>query len=582
MSALFGFYGPSDAKLLERMQQALAHRGERPRVIETQQLSLGYWESSWTGKHCGAGLQRTETGTIGLAGFQTPGESKNQIGLDQIASRLSEKSTPPDELSGDFVIVFLVKDGRFYLVRDGSGARTVYFAEWEGRLFFASEPKAIWSLPGFPRRLAPNSLAKYLTYSFVPGEETMLKGIRELPAGHSLIRQPGGEISLQRYFRFEEVQEASSSLIPADDAVSAFRQAFSQSVTDRLTLLGDQPPVVFLSGGLDSSVVTAELVRQSTKKVRTYSLHFGEKYPNELAYARLVAERLGTEHEEVLIRPKDFVGNLHDMVWHLDDPIGDPITMPNFELAKRVGSEVDFVFNGEGGDPCFGGPKNIPMLLLHWYGTKRPPLFQEKAYLASYRRAYEELEYLFTPDFRKQIDDESLASQLTPFFECEHPRNYLDKLTAINIRLKGAHLILPKVERMLAATGRVPLSPLFSSELVRLSFQIPSVMKLRRGIEKVVIKEAYRDTLPQQIIDRPKSGMRVPVHFWFQGELRKYARKLLSPKEIKSAGIFDHRRVKQLLNYSIEEGNGRYGMRLWMLLTFEIWRHMVIENQDSR
>jgi len=105
-------------------------------------------------------------------------------------------------------------------------------------------------------------------------------------------------------------------------------------------------------------------------------------------------------------------------------------------------------------------------------------------------------------------------------------------------------------------------------------------MKLEHGIEKIVIKEAFRDVLPKQIIQRPKSGMRVPVHFWFQGELKNYARKVLSPKAIKAAGIFDHRRVKKLLDYSIEEGNGRYGMRLWMLLTFEIWRRMVIEGKQ--
>ena len=104
-------------------------------------------------------------------------------------------------------------------------------------------------------------------------------------------------------------------------------------------------------------------------------------------------------------------------------------------------------------------------------------------------------------------------------------------------------------------------------------------MKLERGIEKVILKNAYRDELPESVIARPKSGMRVPVHFWFQGEMKKYARHILSSRQIKRGGVFDHRRVKQLLKYNIEEGNGRYGMRLWMLLTFEIWRRIVIEGE---
>jgi len=107
------------------------------------------------------------------------------------------------------------------------------------------------------------------------------------------------------------------------------------------------------------------------------------------------------------------------MIWHLDDPIGDPITMPNFELARYVGERTQFVFNGEGGDPCFGGPKNISMMLLHWYGGERAPLFQENAYLASYRRAYEELDHIFTSRFRKKLELDTLPRILTPFFKCD-------------------------------------------------------------------------------------------------------------------------------------------------------------------
>jgi asparagine synthase (glutamine-hydrolysing) len=157
--------------------------------------------------------------------------------------------------------------------------------------------------------------------------------------------------------------------------------------------------------------------------------------------------------------------------------------------------------------------------------------------------------------------------------------HFLNKLMAINIRLKGAHLILPKVERMLAASGIAPLSPLFSEEMVRLSMQLPPRLKLSRGVEKVILKRAFASRLPESVIERPKSGMRVPVHFWFQGEMRRYARSILSSKAIRAAGIFQPQRVKQLLDYSTEEGPGRYGLRLWMLLTFELWRRIVIERE---
>ena len=294
-----------------------------------------------------------------------------------------------------------------------------------------------------------------------------------------------------------------------------------------------------------------------------------------------MADRLGTDHEEVLIRPRSFLPRLRRMLWYLDEPIGDPVTMPNFELSRHVARDHRFIMNGEGGDPLFGGPKNLVMMLHHWYGgVERDATFRERAYLASYRRAYEELGRLLTPEWRAQYDaEEALEGILTPFFRAERPRSFLDKLMAINIRMKGAHLILPKVERLTAAAGLVTLSPLFDQRLIELSFRMPGRMKMRAGVEKVVIKGAYEDALPESVIRRPKMGMAVPVHFWLQGEMKRYAKSILSKRSLRRTGIFEPERVKRLLAYDTEEGPGRYGLRLWMLVTFEIWRRLVVEGE---
>jgi asparagine synthase (glutamine-hydrolysing) len=150
---------------------------------------------------------------------------------------------------------------------------------------------------------------------------------------------------------------------------------------------------------------------------------------------------------------------------------------------------------------------------------------------------------------------------------------------AINIRLKGAHLILPKVERMTGAWGLTPLAPLFDERLIGLSFRMPPRLKLAGGVEKLVLKRAYAGDLPAAVIARPKSGMRVPVHFWLRGEMKRYARHILHPRRLRQAGIFQPERVRQLLNYDIEGGGGRYGLRLWMLITFEIWRRLTVEGE---
>ncbi|QDU93814.1 asparagine synthetase B family protein [Lignipirellula cremea] len=579
MSVLLGFLGEPDSALLQQMDAALRRRasGERQEVIGPQSsLATRYQESHHRAVLRTAGVCQIDKFTFAAVGsFWGPAAPAS---LEELARRYQQQG--PDfvqGLLGAFVMA-IVDQGELHLFRDGAGARTLFYGRNGPRMLFAVEPKGIWQTAGFDRRLRPAAVAEYLSFSFIPGERTLLEGLHELPAGSRLQVKACGETRLTRYFRFEDFEPPDPGATEAD-WVRLFRETHRQAVADRLDL--DRPAAVFLSGGLDSSVVTAELVQQTRQPVHSFAIHFGAKYPHELPFAREVAEHCGTTHHEVLIEPKRFLPRLREMIWQLDDVIGDPITMPNYELSAHVSQDFSAVFNGEGGDPLFGGPKNIPMLLHHWYGVPdRSKNFREQLYLESYRRGYDELSRLLSPEFRRQIDFEADLEQiLTPYFQCEKPSAFLDKLMAINVRLKGAHLILPKVERMTGAWGVTPLSPLFDERLVRLAFQLPGLLKLQAGVEKIVIKKAYANDLPAAIINRPKSGMRVPVHFWFQSEMRKYARRILSPKAVRQAGIFDPARVKQLLDYNIEEGPGRYGLRLWMLLTFEIYRRMVFEGE---
>jgi asparagine synthase (glutamine-hydrolysing) len=575
MGAIYGFLGPKDPKLLARMSSSLRHRGTRFTEIQTETVSLGHRENphpAWL-----SGTYEREHAAVTTAGWIRHGNrpiSPRELVDDDLLGCAATLS----ELSGDFVSARF--DGtKLRLVRDAAGIRTVYWARAGDRWLFASEPKAILAVPDFERRLRVSGLAQYLTFSFLPGEPTLLEGLRELPAGHFVdLRADSVEAEAVRYFHFEALEPPSNDE-SSEEWINEFRERLGTAVTERLPVPTDAG--VFLSGGLDSSAVVAELAERTTHPIRTWSIHFGKNYANELAYAREVAHRWRTDHEEIEIRPKDFIPRLRQAIWHLDDPIGDPITVPNFELARRAAKEVRFIFNGEGGDPLFGGPKNIPMLLHHWYGgIDRGPRFRERLYLESYRRAFGELRYLLTPEaLRATSMERDLEGLLSPFFDTETPRHFLNKLCSINIRLKGAHLILPKVERMLGAHGLVSLSPLFDKRLIELSFAMPTTLKLHHGVEKVIIKRAFEDRLPTSVLARPKSGMRVPVHYWFRKEIRRFAQRLFTPERIRSAGLFRPERIKELLDYSTEDSPGRHGIRLWMLMTFELWRRMVIEGE---
>ena len=557
MSALAVTTGPG----LPEMVSALQHRG----------VSLDRWKSnSLSAQLIG---RPSESQTFSDPDCQLLLSGPVQAPLDILERLKHNLKDGLNSLHGPGIALFL-KDQKLIVARDGAGGRALNYTFQDSAFSCASETKSLLARPRQSRKLRPGALAQYLAYSFIPGPGTMIDGISSLPAGNYL------EIDLQNpsptdpvpWF-FPEHPEDSIS----DEASTLEFETTFRSAVERLLVQAGPAPALFLSGGLDSSCVAAELTRDHSKSLQTYSLHFGKGYPHELDHARSVVDFCGIRnHHEVLIRPKDFVPRLENMVWALDEPIGDPVALPNFELAALVGKKHPAVFNGEGGDPLFGGPKNFNLLLHHWYGVPRhleDPQHREKQYLSSYRRAYEEVARLITPEFREQFDAETeLEAPLTPFFQLEQPSTFLDKLMLINQRLKGAHLIQPKVERMLAAHNLRPLSPLFDEEIIRLSFAIPPSRKLANGQEKVVMKKAFAGRLPDSILHRPKSGMRVPVHYWMKKEMRGHIRDVLSPRRLKREGIFDHKRVKQLLAYKTDEGPGRYGLRLWMLMTFQIWK----------
>lgn len=587
MGALFGFWGPPDRALLERMAAALRHRGRgAPKLVEHPWGSLGLDASPAEVPRTGAlaGTWSDGDRTFALAGDPRAfADDREPATARPALARVWIDHGPAalGKLRGPWVAAIL-EPRRLVLARDPVGERSLAWTRMGARVLFASEPKGLWSLPGFTRRPSLPALAQYLSCSFVPGPATMLANVFALRCGAALAFD-GGEPSEHRFFDFESLapkDEAGDGAVDEREWAARARAACGEAVAARLPGRGDVG--LFLSGGLDSSVIAAELVRRAPARVHSFSIHFGPKRPNELPFARAVAERCGTEHHEIELRPRDFLPRFREVAWYLDDPIGDPITVPNFELSRRVAGITRHVFNGEGGDPLLGGPKNLPMMISHWYGgLDHGPGSRERAYLASFRRAYDELDRLLTPEARREIDVErDLVAPLTPLLHAEAPPTLLGKLQAANIRLKGAHLILPKVERMTAAAGLAIQSPLFDPRLVELSFAMPGTMKLRDGVEKWVLKQAYADALPPEVTWRPKSGMRVPVHDWFLGEMRGFARELLSPRRLRANGLWSVERVKQILAYDREQPGGRYGLKLWMLLAFETWRSLVIDGES--
>ncbi|MGV3720324.1 MAG: asparagine synthetase B family protein, partial [Actinomycetota bacterium] len=453
------------------------------------------------------------------------------------------------------------RDQHLHLVRDAVGARALYYAESGTECWFAARLRALRRAPIVSGELSLQAVRAYLAFAYVPGALTLWRDVLELRPG-TVRSLP--EREARQYWEPREVCDDPPQSM--DTHARRLRVLLESAVGDRLPKSG--PTGVFLSGGLDSSLVAALVQKQATGPVHTYSIHFGAQYPSELQFSEMVARHCGTAHHVLELPAKLIQSRLPETLAALDDPIGDPLTVPNFLLGREAARDVPVVFNGEGGDPCFGGPKNLPMLLNELYAGDEDRC---GAYLRSYQKCYDDLPRLLSPEALRAAEKlPPLEELVRPFLERASMSQYLNRLMLLNTRLKGADHILTKVSNLTQAHGLVGQSPLFDCRVVAEAFATPPQYKLAGSEEKMVLKRAVADLLPEPILTRPKSGMLVPVQDWFRRDLRRYARAMLLARNARTRPYLNRSLVREWLEY---RGGlwPRHGVKLWLLLTLEVW-----------
>lgn len=457
----------------------------------------------------------------------------------------------------DGMFVLAIADGDdLVLIRDHVGTRTVFYARAEAGWCAST---SLWELrrtPSIQTGLNLDAVRSFLTFAYLPGDETLVRGVRELLPGRVLRLRPDGSTVDTPFWEPEE------RIVEADDHPRQLRALLETATAQRLP--AGEPVGVLLSGGIDSSLVTALAAKLHDQTVRTYSISFGSDLPNELAYSGLVAAHCHTNHTVLAVPGEAIASRLAETVALLDSPVGDPLTVPNLLLAEAAAADgLSVILNGEGGDPVFGGPKNLPMMIYELHREEATPQARATAYLRSYRKCYEDLPTLLRPDAREA----PLERFVQPYLDGPMT-SMLNRLLHCNLRTKGAHHILTKVERLTAARGLQGRAPLFAPAVIDHAFTVPPRLKLAGTTEKWVLKEAVRDLLPRTIVDRPKSGMRVPVQQWLTGPLRTLANEVLLDR--RSHALFDVRTVRSWLR-----GEGallpRQGGKLWLVLTLELW-----------
>ncbi|WP_238005772.1 asparagine synthase-related protein [Dactylosporangium sp. AC04546] len=553
---------------------ALPALGARP-AVESGAAALGFVESEpgfAEGPFTAGGLHavgevvlhnRAELlAVLAAAGDPVPPDRPDGEVLLRLYARIGAAGVR----AADGMFVLAITDGaELVLLRDHAGTRTMFHARAGDRWAASTSLRALRRWPALTTGLNLAAVRSFLTFAYLPGDETLLRGVHEMLPGRIRRLRADGTVHEECFW---EPTEALDDATPADVHAATLRALLERATSHRLPAA--EPVAVLLSGGVDSSLVTALAAKLHDQDVHTYSIGFGHELPNELAYSGLVATHCHTRHRVLNVSGEAVASRLADAVALLDSPVGDPLTVPNLMLAEAVAADgIRVVLNGEGGDPVFGGPKNLPMLLYELHRDDPAPDARALAYLRSYRKCYQDLPALLAADALQALAAEPGPERfVVPYLSPGTMRSHLNRLLHCNLRTKGAHHILTKVERLTAACGLQGRAPLFDRQVIDHAFTIPPRLKLAGTEEKWILKEAVRDLLPATIVDRPKSGMRVPVQQWLSGPLRELADDVLLGS--RASGLFDPVTIRAWLR-----GEGallpRQGGKVWLVLTLELW-----------
>ena len=511
-----------------------------------------------------------------------------------------------ERLDGMFALALYDRPRRrLVLARDRLGKKPLLWTRLpDGSLAWASELKALLTLPGVSRELDLPALDAYLSLQYVPAPATGLRGVHKLPPGHLLVAEDGGEPRVERWWEPTPVTESHSE----EEWLERVRDTVGEAVRRRL--VADVPLGALLSGGIDSSIVVALMAEASAEPVRTFSVGFTDERYDERRYARLVAERYGTRHEELLVEP-DAAELLVRVARTWDEPFGDSSALPTAIVCEHARRHVTVALTGDGGDEAFAGyeryravglagaldrfPAALPRaaarslrLLPAARREPRSPFFRAARFLeaagAPPATRYGRLMEVLPATLRRGLwTDEALAEIGSPppasALLGPPPAPGLTGLQLLDLRTYLPGDLLVKADLASMASSLELRSPFLDHHVVELALGLPDALKVSGQHGKVALRRAFAASLPDEILARGKKGFGVPVSRWFREELRVPARDLLLDDTARARGLFRPAAVESLLAAHVS-GRADHGAQLWSLLMLELWQRVHIESAD--
>lgn len=447
---------------------------------------------------------------------------------------------------------------------DRFGLHGASYVHTEDAAIGASDPRRLAGVAG-RNLLDAAALHGYLCFSYVPSPLTMTRGVRSLNAGECARWSPAA-IERREAPPWREQAPFTGS---QDEALIELERLLEAAVRKRIGNATEA--AVFLSGGLDSSLI-ADLLARAGVRLHLFTLDFGAPHNAELPLAQLVARHLGRPLHVVPAGPREIRGALDVTAAALHQPFGDAVTVPLYLLGKAAAGHASMVFNGEGGDQLFGGWTNKPMIASELYGN--PDYSRVEAYLATFHRFHGITEGLYSDRARARTAELDAADWLRPAVDAAGFSSLIHRLRAANLRLKGAQNIAPRSVQLAAACGLSARSPFFDHELADWTFSLPPEWFLQGSCEKLLLKRMAEKHVPGEVVWQEKRGMGVPVTEWLLGPLRKEAARRLSPARLRRNGWFAPEAVAALRrgdDRPAEFRRRRLGEKLWALLMLHCW-----------
>ncbi|HEU4682889.1 MAG TPA: asparagine synthase (glutamine-hydrolyzing) [Nitrospira sp.] len=641
MCGIVGIAGLHEVKWLEQMNGMIVHRGPDDQGVYTspdRAVSLAMRRLSILDLEGGHQPMSNDDGSVWIVfngeiynapdlrrQLEAKGRGFKTAHSDtEVLLRLYEDrgESMVEDLNGMFAfVIYDRRQNRLFGARDRLGIKPLYYALKGGVFAFASEMKSLLALPMLSaRHVNRQALRHYVSLLYVPGPHAIVEGAIRVPPAHRFVYDlTRRSLTLTQYWKIESTEPEHRSL---QEWTQILRQELRNAVS-RWTL-SDVPIACSLSGGIDSSAVVGVLAERGYSRLRTYSLGFEgeEEQPwNELHLARRVAERWGTVHHEIVLKPDHLLNDLIEMVWYLDEPYGGGL--PSWYVFREMSKDVKVGLTGTGGDELFGNyqkftrfeedpvvraavrfrqrfpsgastlasctaplaavsggvPSSWPVFGRGRIVSKLPNLFR-MPFGAYYRSnldiVAEETEYSLTLEEHHGHCYQKTGEYIQNLFDQTGATDLRTGLAMVDIKTQLAEEFLFMTDRFSMAHSLEARTPLLDHHFVELVFRIPGSVRTKPGDPKYLLKKTVEDLLPPELLTAPKRGFTIPIGMWLRKQLRPLAERLLSPKRLEKQALYRKEFHDRYVSPHLE-GRADHALRVWSALMFQIWHLIYVE-----